>query len=67
MKILSIKDGLIPWVTATNLGPNFPLNEVELVVSVQTPGLTKLQNLATLQSSLSTTKIVVTIAPFDQF
>jgi len=24
MKILSIKDGLIPWVTATNLGPNFP-------------------------------------------
>jgi len=37
MRTYVIKDGLIPLVTARNLGPNFPLDEVESNTTRVTP------------------------------
>jgi len=44
MRTFTIQDGLIPSVTAKNLGPNFPKDEIKSVVSDVNSNLPKLTN-----------------------
>lgn len=51
-----VKDGLIPRVTANNLGPNFPKDEIKIIeIMIRESGLTNGTGRGALPTSTTTT------------